>query len=643
MYVLSFFQSVGAAVKFRVLFGDQSFPGDFMRHLSVIGASFLAMLLSCPASLLAADPKIEEQLIAPPGGRSAYVLSQRGLHVAVAGMSGSRMKVTVDGVEGPVVDQILMPNGQPFAAANTVGVSEPGEIGLPVLFSPEGDHYAYAARMGNDAVIFFDGKEIARGPFNASVLNFGPMCFSPGGKHFSFILTNTTGGVKRQFFMDGKPLPIMPQQNPPAVLFSPDDSHYAYYGQNEERTKSFLVLDGKDAGYMGDEPQFTADNRLLTMGRVDNKAVLQIDGKPSNHGEGVLKFLASKPGNKIITFHARPNPGGQLHYLVVDGKKVDETECVNMITKVVFSPDGKRYMARCVGQGQMWMVIDGKKELTYNGIGDDFGFSADSTKYAYLASSPISSFFVVDGKESEVGKMGAKPIFSPKGARVAYVTGENRLMMTVNVDDKASGNVRDVATVVFSPDGSRYAYQYNTMQSASLNVDGAEQPGLIAGSFMFSPDSKHVLVSGQRPADRQNGLFLDGQLIYRQTGRFFRQVFSENGKHFYWGTVQTGQPVLSAVYVNGKLVGKYDMNANNVFEQMPESWSLSADGVLTFLAFTPEGLKKIKVTPPEDSSVDTMVAELKAAEEKAAAEAAAARGARGPRRGQPAPPPAQNR
>lgn len=588
----------------------------------VVHSSVAALLLVAGAAK--ADPKMDEQVIAT-GTRNAYFLSEHGAHIAVVGANGSRMMVTVDGTAGPVLDQMLLTGGSQFGANNSVGVTSTEASNMPILFSPDGDHYAYAGRMGNDAVIFYDGKEVTRGPMNASVLSNGPLCLSPLGKHLFFILTDTNGGIHQKFIIDGQTMPVMPQQNPPAVLFSPDDSHYAYMGMSEDRRQSILVIDGKAVKYVGDDPHFTSDNKLVVLSHDGNKSVLLIDGVPSKQGEGVQSYFLAKGSSKIISIHTRPNPGGQLYYLVVDGAKVPESECLNNITKIVFSPDGQHYMARCVGQSEMWMIVDGKKQLTYNGIGDDFSFSADSSRYAYLASSGAGQFMVVDGKENEVGPLNVKPVFAPKGSRLGYVMGENRLKMQVVVDGKASAVTNDVPGLVFSPDGSRYAHQFNTMMSPGLMVDGTPMDGFVVGTFAFSPDSKHLTFTGQRASDRINGLFFDGQMIYQQAGRFTRQAFSDDSKHFYFSTVETGQPVKSVVYVDGKAVEKFDANANAVFENLPESWSVAPDGVLTFLAFTPDGLKKYKVTPDPATSLDTIVADAKAAQEKAIADAAKAK------------------
>ncbi|HVT88651.1 MAG TPA: hypothetical protein VHD56_07365, partial [Tepidisphaeraceae bacterium] len=349
-----------------------------------------------------------------------------------------------------------------------------------------------------------------------------------------------------------------------------------------------------------------------------------------SQGDGVTAVFAPRAGNTIITINTRPNPGGAMYYLVVDGKKIDASECINNINKVVFSPDGKRYMARCNGQGSVWMIVDGKKELEYQGIGDDFGFSADSTKYAYIASNASKQFVITDGAESSPYDMiFTKPIFSPAGAHLAYIGGANRLSLSQVVDGKVVGQLRDVGSIGFSADGSHFAFLGGTQggDDAQHIIDGTPQKEIIANDILFTPDGKHVRLIGQRIRDRQNGLFVDGQVIYRQVGRFVRTpVFSPDSNHIYWSTVEVNQsvqpPRQSVLYVDGKAIGKWNGDANAAFEQMPESWEIAPDGVLTYLVIAPEGVKRLRVTPDANTTLASIVSDVKAAEEKAAADAA---------------------
>jgi hypothetical protein len=108
--------------------------------------------------------------------------------VGYAGNKGSRLVVAVDGVEGPVFDELFEPHGGSFFSPQQVSVLPAGSGGLnastvtPVIYSSNGLHYAYAGRQGNEYVVIHDGKEVGRGPRQMLSLNYGNLTLSPGGK-----------------------------------------------------------------------------------------------------------------------------------------------------------------------------------------------------------------------------------------------------------------------------------------------------------------------------------------------------------------------------------------------------------------------------------------------------------------------------
>jgi hypothetical protein len=597
-----------------------------MRRLTVL--TVLALGVSCAATngaRAAAAAKVDGQVVGPAGSGASYVLSPRGARVAAIANMGSRVVVSVDGVAGPQFDQMLLPDGTPnAAAANTVFTGE----AAPVVFSGDGAHYAYAGRLGKEVVVVRDGKEVARAPFNASVLRFGPLAFSPGGRHLYFTLWDQANAAK-QFVLDGKVLPFVPADHDAApVVFSADESRFLYVGADPARPDApVLVVDGKPAGYVGRDARFTADGkRVVCVGHTGAEPALLVDGKALVGG--VQSFHLAPAGGRIAAVATRPNPGGALYHLVVDGQGVAGSECIGGIDRVVFSPDGKRYAARCKGQGAAWMIVDGKKELEYQGIDDDIKFSADSTKLAYVAGNGSQTFVVVNGQESEgYPHILVKPAFSPAGSRLAYVAGQNRLDCNVVVDGKAYPPARrDVSGVVFSPDGSRFLYNFGVdLNNGGLAVDGEEQVGFLAGRAMFSPDGKHLLFVGQDAATGQSGVYVDKQLITPQRGRVTRQAFSPDGRHVYWGTVELRPGRTAVIYADGEEVAAFDADANAALEGMAEAFEVGADGTLTAVAFTPEGVKRLRVTPDDAADVAGMVAAARDAQAQAATDAESAK------------------
>src|ERR1700681_1286815 len=117
----------------------------------------LALLLlitrAFPAGIAAQAPtatKVESQVVATGEPGMRFIVSPRGAHMAVITQKGSRFVVLVDGVPGPLFDEMVQLDG------TTSQVS----------FSPDGKRYAYAFRSGAEHVVIVDGKEQLRVPFS---------------------------------------------------------------------------------------------------------------------------------------------------------------------------------------------------------------------------------------------------------------------------------------------------------------------------------------------------------------------------------------------------------------------------------------------------------------------------------------------
>ncbi|MBL9199167.1 MAG: hypothetical protein JNL39_01620, partial [Opitutaceae bacterium] len=122
-----------------------------------------------------AQPKVEELVVGPGNEGGSYIIAPKGVRVAHIAAKGTRIAVVVDGVEGPVVDELIngfpmqvpTPNAAPgvYKSKHTWKTA-PGMAGQgsAVLFSIDGKHYAYMARQGSDYVVIHDNKEIGRGP-----------------------------------------------------------------------------------------------------------------------------------------------------------------------------------------------------------------------------------------------------------------------------------------------------------------------------------------------------------------------------------------------------------------------------------------------------------------------------------------------
>src|SRR5262245_28759453 len=93
-----------------------------------------------PGSLTA---KVTETPLGPRTQRIS--VSDDGEHLAIVAPKGSRQVVVLDGVEGPVFDDIP--------------TQVPGAYSLNVQWSPTGGHSGYVGRRGGDYIVVIDGKE----------------------------------------------------------------------------------------------------------------------------------------------------------------------------------------------------------------------------------------------------------------------------------------------------------------------------------------------------------------------------------------------------------------------------------------------------------------------------------------------------
>jgi len=123
------------------------------RRPGIRSAVLLAMATAAihtPSYGQSAQPlKAQETLMGPlltgPGITPRIFMSEDGEHLAIVTPKGSRQVVLLDGVEGPVFDEI------PTMFLGMVQVS--------VQFSPTGGHSAYLGRRGGDLIAVVDGKE----------------------------------------------------------------------------------------------------------------------------------------------------------------------------------------------------------------------------------------------------------------------------------------------------------------------------------------------------------------------------------------------------------------------------------------------------------------------------------------------------
>jgi hypothetical protein len=432
-----------------------------------------------PASATAAplNAKVEEKLMGPvlggPGVSARLSMSEDGNHLAITTAKGSRQVVLLDGVEGPVFDEI------PTVFAGMVQVS--------VQWSPTGGHSAYLGRRGGDLIAVIDGKEagvVASSQTGMTVngANGWTFWFNEDGSHLAYAGYSGPGswqmvadGVKspayreidfRQTFLKGKRLAYVAQtadQQWHAVIdgkpgpgyagvqllqVTPDGAHYAYLGQ--KGGSMVVVADGVETGqsYPG-----IGAIELAPDGRVAYVAATKVEQSGAHGGGAAMLVVAGTPRPGSCGTGASPMCMTFANWISVGLNSPQR--------HVAWSPDGKGVawvQSNSPNPGVTVMVNGKPMGPTYSNA-TQLSWSPDGRRFAYLATSPNGFFVVIDGQELPA--------------------------------------INDVPEFMWSPDGKRYAFQ----GQRTLVVDGKELPaskgGIMRESFRWSPDSKHFAYGAQ--------------------------------------------------------------------------------------------------------------------------------------------------
>jgi hypothetical protein len=588
----------------------------------------LLVILLSGSGLALANPTVDQQPLGPDGQLYGGSLSPKGLHVAVLAAKGSHYQIIMDGAAGPLIDSLIF-----NVTGSIYRPSMYGNAPIPVIFSKDGAHWAYMAKQGDDYVVMLDGKEFARGPINtrgqASSLN---LTFSANGQHLFWSDTDAQG--KFVIVADGKTGP--PSLYLPQLIISPDGNHYAYVSINRDGTGAWAFVDGRQVNYFGDNLQYTAKNVLLsTMHSPDNNNIFVINGKPEIKAYAFNQTWISPDGKQIAMLITPKN--GDPTALLVNGKMIAGTEGVR-VSSVYFSADGKRYAALCSTKtGDQYMIIDGKKGAAYPSISPQLasqnmphwqyvtwgqtvkdltqfepsvpGFTADSSKFVYVASSNGRGFLVIDDQESDAYSH-IYPVLSPMGNRIgAYgLTPDNTQHVLIDGKDTSYGidhGLDRTSGFTFSPQGTHYVY----VRQLVVYLDNVAQPGLLQGNFVFSSDDKHLAYEADN--NGHPSLFVDGKNFCDKPGRVDHIFFSPDNNHIYW--VNSGNlPVTEGIqtkdsymlYVDGKPATHFADNAV-ALDPGNDGWATlhpeyAADDTMTFIARTDGNIRRFRVKSDTD-------------------------------------------
>lgn len=522
---------------------------------------------------------IKETLLGPRQPGQIFV-SDDGGHTAIAALHGSREIMVVDGAEGPEFDQ--------------VGHASLSAMMMDVVFSPDGRHLAYLGRRGNDLIVVADGKEsgaVAILP-NGGVAPITPtdpqhpghqFLYSRSGSHLAYVTSINAPGVGGNvwnMYLDGVKSPPYLRIDPKQVFFSGERLVFA--AQTADQKWHVVVNDKPGSAYDSVQSlEVNANHFAYLAGDL-----VVADGVASAPHPSAHDLVLATDGRTASFGRLKPsvNSANTVEPMYVGDKQIatdwypfnvpnDNGTAVGTvdIKKITFSPDGKRFAyTKKSSTGGVAAVIDGKPELEYGSI-DYLQYSPDSKRYAYVGHKGVLSFVVIDGQEMPAQNSVKHLTFSADSSRFGYEAFKDG-QFTVVVDGKESPKFRELKdrSLIFSPDGKRYAYAACLgILQCQVTVDGETTNIPIFGAFQtrmmrpqiffpvvfFSPDSSRaVYVMGKSDGTGQQAVVMNGKEISTSTSFSFPS-FSMDGKHFgVVGWTGKGWSVL----VDGKVGPTYE-------------------------------------------------------------------------------------
>lgn len=558
-----------------------------------VGAMLLLTPGAAPAQTQApAGPplnaKVTEALMGPRTQR--IYLSEDGDHIGIVAPKGSREVMLVDGVEGPLFDEVPL---------NFRWSTSRQRHGGSVAFSTTGGHSAYVGQRGGDFIAVVDGKEAAtlvttpvmQSGLNSSAPGWGFLFNHDGSRLAYAILTGPASWVmvadgvkspaykaldltqsalngKRLFYaaqttddqwhvvVDAKPGPAYSSVSDLQV--TPDGLHYVYKAikAGVGTRSSTVVNDGVETPmyYSVSDLDQAADGRIAYIGVTS-------PGDAQGRGAVANLFVAGMTAPVPRSFNVSTYDKDRIGYRLGSARHM-----------VVWSPDGKRvaWVQPNTPSPTVSVMVNGKAMgLTYQNA-EELLWSPDGAHLTYQAVSPTGTFPVVDGQELTGGTWVKEFMWSPDGKRYVFQEATSTGLQVV-VDGKPDPKTRGIldGSERFSPDGQHLAYGAIVGMSGVNQpmVDGVARPHnlqafnttnnpkILFPEFSWSPDGLHLayvaLTMEQFP---KGGVFVDGTLWPGQIAWFQFPSWSPNSKHF--GAVITGRSWQAMI--DGKLGPPYD-------------------------------------------------------------------------------------
>lgn len=298
------------------------------------------------------------------------------------------------------------------------------------------------------------------------------------------------------------------------VLFSPNGRRYAYIGKRGNNL--FLVVDGSESGPYPDTKSVSIDNMTFASnGRFAYSITDRGEDKDSNARDVTRVFidglrpvecmyvfeLEFSSEGKHVAFYAY-HPDNSVS-VCVDGIFHGKYDDYGYSACLAFSPNGRRLGYLGYRDGKCMLTVDGREYPAPNHVQSNVYFAIDhliavanGKRIACMGCDDDGSkdnviFAVVDGRNGPRFEGVDTLLFSPNGLRFAY-RGLSRDGAVAIIDGKQSTLYSDVEGLAFSPDSRHTLFAAERGEASFLVYDGKPSPetGGSISSIRFSPDSR---------------------------------------------------------------------------------------------------------------------------------------------------------
>ena len=260
--------------------------------------------------------------------------------------------------------------------------------------------------------------------------------------------------------------------------------------------------------------------------------------------------------------------------MVVDGR---ESEVVEELDIPFFSPDSRHIVYQAKMGGRWNFVVDGRICSGYRTQHNQFGFSADGSRIAYVdtvAEGAQPRLVVTDlefKKQTVRESTGAVMVISEDRTRIAAISdagGRQRVVESsfAKPDAVKEGALYDnIRGLAISPDGSSVAYLAQKGGSRVVVWNGQEKPfpaGELVGPITLRPDGKGVgFLVASKGSCAFHEPFAGAEAQTRPYDEVGELVYSKDGKsQVYLGRKatpgKTGRSIFAVV--NGKEGPRFD-------------------------------------------------------------------------------------